>query len=150
MSNFYSSARAASNQKDMLIHQLKQEIFELQSKSKDYNGLRSNYIQLEASYRKMVDDKSCKEDDFRYQFDASYSESQTLRHSVEDLRNYINELSKKLSEVQQEFDRQRAINQKRYSELENVAEEIKLRGENGVVLKRELEDLCYEVDSVKD
>jgi len=59
-------------------------------------------------------------------------------------------LSKKLSEVQQEFDRQRAINQKRYSELENVAEEIKLRGENGVVLKRELEDLCYEVDSVKD
>ena len=47
----------ASDQKDLLISQLKAEIFEIQQRDKDFLALRDQLYSIQSKYRHLQDDK---------------------------------------------------------------------------------------------
>lgn len=49
--------RLESDQKDLLISQLKAEIFELKQRERDYGSLRDQMLNLEHKYRSLLDEK---------------------------------------------------------------------------------------------
>ena len=50
-SQYYDSVHLASDQKDLLISQLKAEIFEIEQRDKDYLALRDQLYTIQTKYR---------------------------------------------------------------------------------------------------
>lgn len=96
---YYESARYYSNQKDLLINQLKSEIFELKGKAKDYNTMRDKIVEMEMAYRRLLEEKVISniltniqgnyEDNLRGKIDNSYQDSQSLKKDIDELRSHI-------------------------------------------------------------
>lgn len=63
-SQLYESVRYDSDQKDLLVSQLKAEIYELRKGSKDYDGLHRDLLNLEHRYNLLQEEKNCQQDDF--------------------------------------------------------------------------------------
>ena len=54
---YYDSVHLASDQKDLLISQLKAEIFEIEQRDKDYLALRDQLYTIQTKYRHLQDEK---------------------------------------------------------------------------------------------
>ena len=54
---YYDSVHLASDQKDLLISQLKAEIFEIQQRDKDFLALRDQLYSIQSKYRHLQDEK---------------------------------------------------------------------------------------------
>ena len=66
---YYDSVHLASDQKDLLISQLKAEIFEIQQRDKDYLALRDQLYTIQQKYRHVQDEKLMQDNDYNYRHD---------------------------------------------------------------------------------
>ena len=61
----------ASDQKDLLISQLKAEIFEIQQRDKDFLALRDQLYSIQSKYRHLQDEKLLQDNEFRMKHDSN-------------------------------------------------------------------------------
>ena len=73
----------ASDQKDLLISQLKAEIFEIEQRDKDYLALRDQLYSLQTKYRHLQDEKLLQDNDFKTRHDSNVMTLQSLKKEIE-------------------------------------------------------------------
>jgi len=88
---YYDSVHLASDQKDLLISQLKAEIFEIQQRDKDYLALRDQLYTIQTKYRHLQDEKLLQDNDFKQRHDANAVTLHMLRKEIDDTRFLLNE-----------------------------------------------------------
>ena len=88
----------ASDQKDLLISQLKAEIFEIQQRDKDYLALRDQLYTIQQKYRHVQDEKLMQDNDYNYRHDQNVVSINSLRKEIEDLRFLLNEKNRSNNE----------------------------------------------------
>jgi hypothetical protein len=93
----------ASDQKDLLISQLKAEIFEIQQRDKDYIALRDQLYTIQQKYRHMQDEKLMQDNDYNYRHDQNVVTTNACRKEIEDLRFLLNEKNRSNNEFQAEI-----------------------------------------------
>ena len=76
----------ASDQKDLLISQLKAEIFEIQQRDKDYLALRDQLYTVQTKFRHLQDDKLLKDNDFKTRQDVNLITLHGLKKELDDFR----------------------------------------------------------------
>lgn len=86
MSRYYDSVHLASDQKDLLISQLKAEIFEIQQRDKDYMALRDQLYTVQTKFRQLSDEKLLQDNDFHARHDSNGMCLGGLKKDVDDTR----------------------------------------------------------------
>lgn len=79
MARYYQQDQYFTGPKDQIIHQLEQEIYEMQSKIGNYDILRKNMIDLELNYRELLMKKASNEDQYRGQIGETTSQNADVR-----------------------------------------------------------------------
>ena len=93
----------ASDQKDLLISQLKAEIFEIQQRDKDYLALRDQLYTIQTKYRHLQDEKLLQDNDFAQRHDANADTLNALRKEIDDTRFLLNEKNRQNNDLQAEI-----------------------------------------------
>lgn len=91
MLQYYDSVHLASDQKDLLISQLKAEIFEIQQRDKDYLALRDQLYAIQTKFRHLQDEKLLQDNDFKTRHDSNLVTLHGLRKEGDDTKYYLNE-----------------------------------------------------------
>lgn len=81
----------ASDQKDLLISQLKAEIFEIQQRDKDYLALRDQLYTIQTKYRHLQDEKLLQDNDFKTRHESNLITLQGLKKECDDTRFLLND-----------------------------------------------------------
>ena len=89
----------ASDQKDLLISQLKAEIFEIQQRDKDYLALRDQLYTIQTKYRHLQDEKLLQDNDFGQRHDANADSLNALRKEIDDTRFLLNEKNRQNNDL---------------------------------------------------
>lgn len=100
---YYDSVHLASDQKDLLISQLKAEIFEIQQRDKDYLALRDQLYTIQTKYRHLQDEKLLQDNDFKQRHDANAVTLHMLRKEIDDTRFLLNEKNRHNNDLQGEI-----------------------------------------------
>jgi hypothetical protein len=82
--------------------------------------------------------------------DHSYGDCQRLKSEIDELRYLVNERSRKNAELQSELERERGLNDRRQNEIHNLSRDFDARQDVGVSMRKELEDIAYAIDQVRE
>ena len=96
---YYDSVHLASDQKDLLISQLKAEIFEIQQRDKDYLALRDQLYTIQTKYRHLQDEKLLQDNDFKTRLDSNGITLMGLKKEIEDTRFLANDKGRANNEL---------------------------------------------------
>lgn len=88
---FYDRLKTESDQKDLLIAQLKAEIFELKQNEKDQALLRQQIANLEVRNQSLNEDKILKEKDWLNRIDMQSATINNLRDDIAVISSSITE-----------------------------------------------------------
>jgi chromosome segregation ATPase len=91
MSRYYDSVHLASDQKDLLISQLKAEIFEIQQRDRDFLALRDQLQNIQSKFRHLQDEKLLQDNEFKARHDSNVGSQIALKKELDDLRFMLNE-----------------------------------------------------------
>ena len=119
----------ASDQKDLLISQLKAEIFEIQQRDKDYLALRDQLYTVQQKYRNLQDEKLMQDNDYNYRHDQNSLSANSLRKEIEDLRFLLNEKNRSNNELQAEIGAVRDQISRREQECVALGREVAVKGD---------------------
>lgn len=81
----------ASDQKDLIISQLKAEIFEIQQRDKDFLAMKDQMMNIQSKYRHLQDEKLLQDNDFRTKHDSNMATLHGLKKELDDLRFMLND-----------------------------------------------------------
>ncbi len=84
----------ASDQKDLLISQLKAEIFEIQQRDKDYLALRDQLQNVQMKHRHLQDEKLLQDNDFKTRHDSNQATLLGLKNEIDNLRFLLSDKDK--------------------------------------------------------
>ena len=84
---FYDKLKTESDQKDLLIAQLKAEIFELKQNEKDQAILRQQIANLEARNQTLNEDKLRKDQEWNQRADIQQATIDNMRQDINILQN---------------------------------------------------------------
>lgn len=87
----HCSSLDRSDQKDLLISQLKAEIFEIQQRDKDYLALRDQLYAIQTKYRHLQDEKLLQENEFKTRQDSNCITLHGLKKECDDARHHLND-----------------------------------------------------------
>lgn len=89
----------ASDQKDLLISQLKAEIFEIQQRDKDYLALRDQLYTVQTKYRHLQDEKLLKDNDAKTRQDSNLITLHGLKKELDETRFSVTDKNRSGNEV---------------------------------------------------
>lgn len=150
MSKYYDSVHLQSDQKDLLISQLKAEIFELQHKNKDYNAMRDQLLSLEYRFKDLQDEKARTENDYRNRCDYNLKNIGDLKREADDLRSLIHEKSRQNNDLQAELAQQKDLLSRRDNEIMTHKADIASKADLGFQLRRDHEGLQAEIAAMRE
>ena len=150
MSRYYDSVHLASDQKDLLISQLKAEIFELQQKDKDYMILRDQLHSLEQRYRQLQDEKLLADNDAQTKNNTNQITIQGLKKEGDDLRYLISEKNKQNNDLMNELQSQQDLINRREMEIGGLKSECAQKSDTGSQLRREIDGHQLEAARLRD
>jgi len=88
---YFSPSQVESDQKDLIISQLKAEIFELRQNERDYHDLSSNLRNLEHRYNLLSEEKIRGDSDYKARNDANLKTIANLKTDIDVLKSTIAE-----------------------------------------------------------
>jgi len=150
MSRYYDSVHLASDQKDLLISQLKAEIFEIEQRDKDYLALRDQLYSLQTKYRHVQDEKLLQDNDFKTRHDSNIMTHQSLKKEIDDTRFLLNEKSRCNNDSQAEIAATREQISRREAEIFSTQRDLATKTDSGHVLRKENENACFELSKLKE
>lgn len=86
-----SSVKIRSSEKDQLIAELRQQLYDLRNQDRDYRGVNDEIFAMENRYRMLSDDKARTEHENRARLDRGADELADARKQLEDLRYLLSE-----------------------------------------------------------
>ncbi len=75
-----TGVKIRSADKDQLIAELRQQLFDLRNQDRDYRGVNDEIFAMENRYRMLTDDKARGEHENRLKLDRAIEEIQASRH----------------------------------------------------------------------
>jgi hypothetical protein len=83
-----------SSEKDQLIADLRQQLYDLKNQDRDYKGVNDDIINMENRYKILADDKVRQDMENRARLDRDMDEISDLRKQIDDLKYLLSEKSK--------------------------------------------------------
>ena len=140
----------ASDQKDLLISQLKAEIFEIQQRDKDYLALRDQLYTIQQKYRHVQDEKLMQDNDYNYRHDQNVVSINSLRKEIEDLRFLLNEKNRSNNELQAEIGAVRDQISRREQECVALGREVAVKGDQSYAMRKDCDNLAFELARLRE
>ena len=147
---YYDSVHLASDQKDLLISQLKAEIFEIQQRDKDYLALRDQLYTIQTKYRHLQDEKLLQDNDFKTRLDSNGITLMGLKKEIEDTRFLANDKGRANNELQAEIASTREQISRRESEIFATQRDVAQKTDSSHALRREIDGAVGELTQLKD
>ena len=123
-----SGVKIRSSEKDQLIAELRQQLYDLRSQTRDYRGINDEIFNMENRYRMLSDDKARGEHEARLRLDRGCDEIADARRTLEELKFLIAEKTKLGCGLVDELTRaKRALDEKCY-EAAKLKEEALAKG----------------------
>lgn len=99
---YYDPAQVESDQKDLIISQLKAELFELRQNEKDYDELRSKLNNLEHRYNLLQEEKILNEREFKARHETNVKTIGNLKIDIDTLRQELNAVNREIDDLRVE------------------------------------------------
>jgi chromosome segregation ATPase len=146
---YFDPAQIESDQKDLVVSQLKAELFELRQNERDYNELHSKLNNLEHRYNLLQEEKSLNEREFKNRNELNLRTINNLKSDIDTLKQELNVLSADAQDLR--FDNQ-SINEivnNRSSEIGQLKAELGDLSDNNSHLAMEKKDLETQISRVR-
>ena len=140
----------ASDQKDLLISQLKAEIFEIQQRDKDFLALRDQLYSIQSKYRHLQDEKLLQDNDFRLKHDSNQVSIVGLKKEMDDLRFLLNEKSRIVGDVQQDLGATRDQIARKEVDISGLQRDVAHKTDAGYQIRKDIDNLLFEVAKLKE
>ena len=140
----------ASDQKDLLISQLKAEIFEIEQRDKDYLALRDQLYTIQTKYRHLQDEKLLQDNDFKTRSDSNMLTLQGLKKEIDDTRFLLNEKNRSNNDLQAEIASTREQISRREAEIFATQRDVAQKTDSGHALRKEIDNASYELAKLKE
>eukprot|EP00347_Sterkiella_histriomuscorum_P002862 403366509 len=147
---YYDSVHLASDQKDLLISQLKAEIFEIQQRDKDYLALRDQLHNTQSKYRHLQDEKLLQDNDYRTKHESNAISVMSLKKEIDDLRFMLNEKSRLNNDYQAEISGNRDQINRKEADITSTSRDLAHKSDSGYQIRKDLDNLSYEVQKLKE
>lgn len=146
---YFDPAQIESDQKDLVISQLKAELFELRQNERDYNELHSKLNNLEHRYSLLQEEKTLNEREFKNRNELNLRTINNLKADIDTLKQELNVLNADTQDLR--FDNQNIneIVNARSSELAQLKAEIADLSDNNSHLSLEKKDLETQISRVR-
>lgn len=147
---YFDPSQIESDQKDLIVSQLKAELFELRQNERDYNELHSKLNNLEHRYNLLQEEKTLNEREFKSRNELNLRTINNLKSDIDSLKQELNVLSADAQDLR--FDNQNIndIVGNRSAEVAQLKAELAdlTDSNNRLTLeKRDLEAQCSRVKS---
>ena len=147
---YYDSVHLASDQKDLLISQLKAEIFEIEQRDKDYLALRDQLYSIQTKYRHLQDEKLLQDNDFKTRHDSNTLTLGGLKKEIDDTRYLLNEKNRANNDLTAEIANTREQISRRDAEIFASQRDVAQKTDAGHGLRKEIENASFELSKLKD
>ena len=86
---FYSPAKVESDQKDIIIAQLKADIFEQRKQEEGFYALEDDLRKLELKLKRSIDERLLQDAEFRVRHDQAVKQISQLRNEAESVQQAV-------------------------------------------------------------
>ena len=140
----------ASDHKDLLISQLKAEIFEIEQRDKDYLALRDQLYTIQTKYRHLQDEKLLQDNDFKTRHDSNVMTVTGLKKEIDDTRFLLNEKNRANNDLSAEIATNREQISRREAEIFASQRDVAQKADSGHALRKENDNASYELAKLKE
>lgn len=140
----------ASDQKDLLISQLKAEIFEIQQRDKDYLALRDQLYSIQTKYRHLQDEKLLQDNEFKTRQDSNCITLHGLKKECDDARFLLNDKSRTNNDMQVEIAALREQISRREAEIFGFQREVQSKSDHSFSLRKDIDGASFELQKLKE
>jgi hypothetical protein len=98
-----------SSDKDQLIAELRQQLYELKNQERDYRGVNDDIFSMENRYKLLTEEKVRSEMEGRQRLDRGMDEIAECRKQIEDLKYMLSEKARQNMELQDELGRSKRV-----------------------------------------
>ena len=133
----------------MLIHDLRQQLYDLKNQDRDYKGCNDEIINMENRYKIMSDDKVRSDMENRARLDRDMDEVADLRKQIDDLKYLLTEKQKQNMDLQDELVRSKRVLEEKHYETSRLNDESAKKADHNLDMRDKLVDLEKELDMLK-
>jgi len=147
---YFSPSQVESDQKDLLISQIKAEIFELKQNERDYLDLAAQLRNIEHRYNLLQDEKLRAEADFKSRNDINFKTIANLKTDIDTLKSNIAENNIEYQELKAENQAVKDIAEQRDISIRNIKNEIADALEQNDSLNQQRRNLETELSNLRE
>jgi chromosome segregation ATPase len=147
---YFSPSQVESDQKDLLISQIKAEIFELKQNERDYLDLASQLRSIEHRYNLLQEEKLRAESDFKGRNDINFKTIANLKTDIDTLKSNIAEANIEYQELKAENQAIKDIAEQRDINIKKLKHEVGDSLEQNDNLNQQRRTLESELLSLKE
>ena len=127
--------RIKSSDKDQLIAELRQQLYDLKNQERDYRGVNDDIFSMENRYKLLSEEKVRSEMEGRNRLDRGMDEIAECRKQIEDLKYMLSEKSRQNMELQDELARSKRVLDEKFFESGKNRDESNAKGDQVVDLR---------------
>lgn len=144
-----AAVRIRSSDKDSLIAELRQQLYDLKNQERDYRGVNDEIFSMDNRYKLMSEEKVRSEMEGRARLDRDMDEIADCRKQVEDLKYMLSDKSRQNMELQDELARSKRVLDEKFFESGKLRDESNVKGDQVVDLRAQIAELERDIDLVK-
>jgi len=129
MSNRGTGVKIRSSEKDQLIAELRQRLYDLRNQDRDYRGVNDEIFAMENRVRMLADDKARSEHENRERLNRNADEISDARRQLEDLKFLLSDKTKQNLDLNDELARSKRMLDEKYFEAGRLREEAVAKGD---------------------
>ena len=135
--------RIRSSDKDQLIAELRQQLYDLKNQERDYRGVNDEIFSMDNRYKLMSEEKVRSEMEGRARLDRDMDEIADCRKQVEDLKYMLSDKSRQNMELQDELARSKRVLDEKFFESGKLRDESNVKGDQVVDLRAQILSLIH-------
>lgn len=124
-----SGVKIRSSEKDQLIAELRQRLYDLRNQDRDYRGVNDEIFAMENRVRMLADDKARSEHENRERLNRNSDEIQDARRQLEDLKFLLSDKTKQNLDLNDEMARSKRLLDEKYFEAGRLREDAVQKGD---------------------
>eukprot|EP00347_Sterkiella_histriomuscorum_P001800 403370630 len=145
----HEPVKIKSAEKDQLIAELRQQLYDLKNQDRDYRGVNDEIINMENRYKILADDKVRSDIEQRARINRDMDETADLRKQIDDLKYLLSEKTKQSMDLQDELVRSKRVLEEKHYETLRLNEENSKRSEQNLDLRDKATELEKEIEYLK-
>jgi len=146
---YFDPAQIESDQKDLVISQLKAELFELRQNERDYNELHSKLNNLEHRYTLVQEEIGLNEREFRNRNELNVRTINNLKSDIHNLKQEFHVISDDIQDLRLDNQSLNEVVDNKNRELSRLKDEVADLTDNNGQLTLERKDLENQISRVR-